>query len=121
MRGNRIARFDPGTQRIQEWELPKGAHPQWCHGRSRRRYHTSNGNRRYRPPLDPKTGKITEYRITGGDPHTLVIDGKGYNLVHDAVGATGLARPVDGGRSPSTSPPATRPRRDARGNVWFAG
>ncbi|HNN08016.1 MAG TPA: hypothetical protein PKM62_03740, partial [Azospira sp.] len=24
MRGNRIARFDPGTQQFREWELPKG-------------------------------------------------------------------------------------------------
>ena len=27
MRGNRIARFDPGTQQFREWELPKGATP----------------------------------------------------------------------------------------------
>jgi len=78
MNGNRIARFDPGTQKFTEWELPPGAHP---HGllvdRQGIVWYTGNGNGTI-GRLDPKTGKVIEHKApSGGDPHTLVIDDKG--------------------------------------------
>ena len=78
MHGNKIARFDPKTQKFKEWDLPRGAHP---HGvlvdADNTAWYTGNGNGTI-GHLDPATGKVTEYKTpSGGDPHTLVSDGKG--------------------------------------------
>jgi len=78
MHGNKIARFDPKTQKFKEWDLPRGAHP---HGvlvdANNTAWYTGNGNGTI-GHLDPATGKVTEYKTpSGGDPHTLVSDGKG--------------------------------------------
>ncbi len=78
MQGNRIARFDPASQRFTEWDLPPGARP---HGllvdEAGIVWYTGNGNGTI-GRLDPKSGKVTEYRVPGGgDPHTIVIDAAG--------------------------------------------
>jgi len=78
MQGNRIARFDPATQRFVEWELPPGAKP---HGlvvdRAGLVWYTGNGNGTI-GRLDPKTGKLSEFKVPGGgDPHTIVLDDDG--------------------------------------------
>ena len=78
MHGNKIARFDPKTEKFKEWDLPRGAHP---HGvlvdADNTAWYTGNGNGTI-GHLDPATGKVTEYKTpSGGDPHTLVSDGKG--------------------------------------------
>jgi virginiamycin B lyase len=78
MHGNRIARFDPGTQKFDEWELPPGARP---HGLlvdpEGIVWYTGNGNGSI-GRLDPASGKITEFKApSGGDPHTIVLDAKG--------------------------------------------
>jgi len=74
MNGNKIARFDTGTQKFNEWDLPPGARP---HGllvdKKGIVWYTGNGNGTI-GELDPKTGKVTEHKTpSGGDPHTLVI------------------------------------------------
>jgi virginiamycin B lyase len=78
MHGDKIAHFDPTTQKFTEWDLPSGAHP---HGLLVDRrgivWYTGNGNGTI-GRLDPKTGKVTESKApSGGDPHTLVIDDAG--------------------------------------------
>lgn len=78
MRGNRIARFEPATQRFTEWDLPRGAMP---HGLvvdpEGSVWYTGNGNGTI-GRLDPRTGKVTEFKApSGGDPHTAVFDAQG--------------------------------------------
>src|SRR5204863_488879 len=57
MHGDKIAHFDPKTQRFREWDLPAGAHP---HGlvvdRQGIVFYTGNGNGTI-GRLDPATGK----------------------------------------------------------------
>lgn len=79
MRGNRIARFEPASERFTEWPLPEGAQP---HGLvvdgAGIVWYTGNGNGTI-GRLDPGTGQVHEYRVPGGgDPHTIVLaaDGK---------------------------------------------
>jgi virginiamycin B lyase len=76
MFGNRIARFDPRTKAFKEWDLPPGVRP---HGllvdRHGQVWYTGNGNGTI-GMLDPASGKVTQHKApSGGDPHTLVIDG----------------------------------------------
>jgi virginiamycin B lyase len=78
MHGNRIARFDPLSQRFEEWDLPPNARP---HGllvdAQGIVWYTGNGNGTI-GRLDPKTGNLTEFKApSGGDPHTLVLDEQG--------------------------------------------
>lgn len=78
MRGDKIARFDTGSEKFAEWELPSGTRP---HGllvdADGIVWYTGNGNGRI-GRLDPGTGKLTEYKVPGGgDPHTIVIDARG--------------------------------------------
>jgi len=78
MRGNRIARFDPGQQAFREWELPPGAQP---HGLvvdgDGIVWYTGHGNDTI-GRLDPATGAVASYPVPGGgSPHTAVLDGQG--------------------------------------------
>jgi len=73
MQGNKIAHFDPATQKFREWDLPGGAKP---HGllvdKQGMVFYTGNGNGTI-GKLDPATGKVVEYKApSGGSPHTLV-------------------------------------------------
>ena len=85
MHGNKIARFDPASEKFKEWDLPRGAHP---HGLlvdgQGTVWYTGNGNGTI-GHLDPTTGKVTEYQSPLGrrSPHP----GKrrqGHDLVHGA-------------------------------------
>jgi virginiamycin B lyase len=75
MSGNKVARFDPRTQRFKEWDLPSGHRP---HGllvdKTGMVWTTGNGNGTI-GKLDPASGKMTELKTPsgGGGPHTLVI------------------------------------------------
>jgi virginiamycin B lyase len=77
MNGNRIARFDTAREKFTEWDLPPGARP---HGlvvdEAGMVWYTGNGNGSI-GRLDPKSGKVVDYRVPGGDPHTIVLDGAG--------------------------------------------
>jgi virginiamycin B lyase len=73
MHGDKIAHFDPKTQKFREWDLPAGAHP---HGlvvdKQGIVFYTGNGNGTI-GRLDPATGKVTEFKApSGGSPHTLI-------------------------------------------------
>jgi len=73
MQGNKIAQFDPATQKFREWDLPSGAKP---HGlivdKQGMVFYTGNGNGTI-GKLDPATGKVVEYKApSGGSPHTLI-------------------------------------------------
>lgn len=79
MHGNKIARFDPRTEKFEEWDLPRGARP---HGLlvdpQGIVWYTGNGNGTI-GRLDPETGEVTEYRApSGDDPHTIVLDDHGH-------------------------------------------
>jgi virginiamycin B lyase len=82
MQGNKVARFDPASQRFQEWDLPPGHHP---HGlvvdRQGVVWTTGNGNGSI-GRLDPATGQTREYPTPsrGGGPHTAVISDDGSTL-----------------------------------------
>ena len=73
MFGNKIAHFDPRTQKFREWDVPAGARP---HGlvvdKQGIVFYTGNGNGTI-GRLDPASGKVTGYKLpSGGDPHTIV-------------------------------------------------
>lgn len=73
MHGNRIARFDTASEKFTEWELPPGL----VVDEAGLVWYTGNGNGTI-GRLDPKSGKVVEYRVPGGgDPHTIVLDGAG--------------------------------------------
>ena len=82
MSGNKVARFDPKTKTFREWNLPPGHHP---HGvlvdKQGIVWTTGNGNGTI-GKLDPKTGKVTEFKTPsgGGGPHTLVITDDGSTI-----------------------------------------
>ncbi len=79
MAGNKIARFDPRTERFVEWELPRGAQPHGLIVDERGTvWYTGNGNGTI-GELDPATGRVREHRTPsgGGGPHTLVLDPAG--------------------------------------------
>lgn len=99
MHGNRIARFEPATQRFTEWDLPPGARP---HGLvvdgAGIVWYTGNGNGTI-GRLDPANGKVVEYRVPGGgDPHTIVLaaDGKLWFTVQNGQ-RVGRLDPASGG------------------------
>jgi virginiamycin B lyase len=122
MYGNKIARFDPKTERFQEWDLPKGARP---HGllvdAQGVVWYTGNGDGTI-GRLDPKTGKVTQFRApSGDDPHTLVTDGKG--TIWFTVQNGGRVGRLDTASGKITEYQSSgRPygiALDLAGNVWF--
>jgi len=122
MHADKIARFDPTSEKFKEWSLPAGAHP---HGLlvdgQGLVWYTGNGNGTI-GRLDPSTGKVTEFRApSGGDPHTLVTDGKG--TIWFTVQSGGRVGRLDT-RTGKISEYATSGRPygiaiDKSGNVWF--
>jgi virginiamycin B lyase len=124
MNGNKIARFDPGSQAFREWNLPDGHRP---HGvlvdRQGIVWTTGNGNGTI-GRLDPKTGQITEYKTPsgGGGPHTLVITDDGLTIWFTMQSGNKI------GRLETSSGKITEYRTsggpyglalDRSGNVWF--
>ena len=75
MNGNKVAHFDPKTQKFREWDLPSGHRP---HGllvdRQGMVWTTGNGNGTI-GKLDPATGRMIEFKTPSGrgGPHTLII------------------------------------------------
>lgn len=80
MRGNRLARFDPATQRFDEWTLPEGTQPHglvvdekgtvWMTGHG-------NGTLLEIPFRDGLPGQMVAHKTpSGGSPHTIIFDGR---------------------------------------------
>ncbi len=123
MHGNKIAHFDPRTQKFREWELPSGARP---HGllvdRQGIVWYTGNGNGTI-GRLDPKTGKVTEYRApSGDDPHTLVIEDDGKTIWFTVQSGGRIGRLDTESGKISEYRTSGRPygiALDRRGNIWF--
>jgi len=122
MYGNKIARFDPGTERFKEWDLPSGARP---HGllvdAQGAVWYTGNGNGTI-GKLDPATGKVSSFKTpSGGDPHTLVTDGRG--SIWFTVQNGGRVGRLDMASGRITEYQSSgRPygiALDQQGNVWF--
>ena len=121
MTGNRIARFEPTTQRFVEWDLPAGARP---HGlvvdAEGIVWYTGNGNGTI-GRLDPKTGKVSEFKApSGGDPHTIVFDADG-NLWFTVQGGQRVGRLDKGSGRIDEYPMSGNPYGlaiDRQGIVW---
>lgn len=78
MQGNRLARFDPATQKFDEWELPSGTRP---HGlvvdEKGTVWMTGNGNGTLLeiPFVNGQPGKMVAHKTpSGGSPHTIIFD-----------------------------------------------
>ncbi|MFQ5657178.1 MAG: hypothetical protein ACE5G5_06530 [Candidatus Methylomirabilales bacterium] len=120
--GNKIARFDPGTETFTEWDLPPGTRP---HGLlvdgDGQVWYAGNGNGTI-GRLDPAWGEVIEYRIpSGGDPHTLVIDDEGtiwFTMPHaNRVGRLDTRSGIFTEYHSSGRPFGIA--LDQAGNVWF--
>jgi len=77
MRGNRIARFDPGNETFREWDLPRNASPLGLVTDDRGKvWYAGHGNATL-GQLDALSGVIVQHQIpTNGAPHTLLFDGR---------------------------------------------
>ncbi|MDB5796685.1 MAG: lyase [Paucimonas sp.] len=80
MHGNRLARFDPRTEKFDEWELPPGTRP---HGlvldEKRTVWMTGNGNGTLLeiPFNNGQPGKMVAHPTpSGGSPHTIIFDNR---------------------------------------------
>lgn len=79
MHGNKLARFDPATQKFEEWNLPEGTRP---HGlvvdEKGTVWMTGNGNGTLLevPFVNGQPGKMVAHKTpSGGSPHTIIFDG----------------------------------------------
>ncbi|RZI44339.1 hypothetical protein EGT07_02640 [Herbaspirillum sp. HC18] len=80
MHGNKLARFDPATQKFDEWDLPEGTRP---HGlvvdEKGTVWMTGNGNGTLLeiPFAHGRPGKMVAHKTpSGGSPHTIIFDGR---------------------------------------------
>jgi len=97
MNGNKIAHFDPRTQKFREWDMPEGARP---HGllvdKQGMVFYTGNGNGTI-GKLDPVTGKVVEFKAPSrGSPHTLIQAADGIIWFTDQKGRIGRLDPASG-------------------------
>lgn len=80
MHGNKLARFDPATQKFDEWDLPGGTRPHGLVVDERGTvWMTGNGNGTLLeiPFRDGQPGAMIAHKtLSGGSPHTIIFDGK---------------------------------------------
>ncbi|MFC7515141.1 hypothetical protein ACFQUU_09010 [Herbaspirillum sp. GCM10030257] len=80
MHGNKLARFDPATQKFDEWDLPNGTRPHGLVVDERGTvWMTGNGNGTLLeiPFRDGQPGTMIAHKTpSGGSPHTIIFDGK---------------------------------------------
>ena len=80
MHGNKLARFDPATQKFEEWDLPEGTRPHglvvddkgtvWMTG-------NGNGTLLEIPFANGQPGRMVSHKVpSGGGPHTIIFDGR---------------------------------------------
>lgn len=124
MNGNRVARFDPETERFREWEMPPGHRPHGLLVDARGIvWTTGNGNGTI-GRLDPASNEIREYKTPsgGGGPHTVVISNDGRTLWFTLQSGNRIGRlDTANGRIVEyrTSGGPYGITLDQRGQVWF--
>src|SRR6266852_1183434 len=143
MQGDRIARFDTKSQKFSEWDLPPGAHPHGLlvdkEGKVREHKAPSGGSPHtlviddagaiwftsqsgYVGRLDRSSGKIAEYRMSGG-PYGLALDKRGNVWVcRMNADKMGIIDSKTGKTSELYMGPGSRPRRAATapdGSLWI--
>ncbi|MEZ5444468.1 MAG: PQQ-binding-like beta-propeller repeat protein [Gammaproteobacteria bacterium] len=122
MAGNRLARFDPATEKFEEWELPANTNPHsvlvdgegvaWLTGKG-------NGTI---VEFHPDTGETVPHRVpSGGDPHTAALDDNGVLwFTEQAANRIGsLDRGSGAITEYQTSGTPYGLSIDQAGNVWF--
>ena len=124
MRGNKVARFDPASQRFREWAMPPDHHP---HGllvdAQGIVWTTGNGNGTI-GRLNPATGDIREFKTAsgGGGPHTVVISDDGRSLWFTLQSGNRIGRLDTASGRIVEYPTRGGPygiALDRRGQVWF--
>jgi virginiamycin B lyase len=124
MTGNKIARFDPGSQGFKEWNLPRGHHP---HGllvdRQGIVWTTGNGKGTI-GRLDPASGTMRELPAPtrDGGPHTLVISDDGATIWFTLQSGDRIGRLDTASGRITEYPTAGGPygiTLDRQGRVWF--
>ncbi len=88
-KANKVGRFDPGTEEIQELAVPTpGAFPHTPLTGKDGRISVTEGAVNSLGLIDPETGKYTEYRApTPGSPHTSALDSAGNIWYCDGYGS----------------------------------
>ena len=125
MHGNKLARFDPATQKFDEWDLPEGTRPHglvvdekgtvWMTGHG-------NGTLLEIPFADGRPGQMTAHKTpSGGSPHTIIFDGRNAlwftNQTADKV--TRFDRTTRKMTEFDTRDGPYGLAMDQQGNVWF--
>lgn len=128
MQGNRLARFDPATQKFDEWELPAGTKP---HGlvvdENGTVWMTGNGNGTLLeiPFQNGQPGPMIAHKTpSGGSPHTIIFDHrKGHEALwftnQSADKVTRFDRAAKKMTEFSTRDGPYGLAMDKAGNVWF--
>ncbi|WP_292931675.1 hypothetical protein [Noviherbaspirillum sp.] len=125
MQGNKLARFDPATQKFEEWNLPEGTRP---HGlvidEKGTVWMTGNGNGTLLeiPFRNGQPASMIAHKTpSGGSPHTIIFDGRDalWFTNQSADKVTRFDR-----RSGKMTEYGTRDgpyglAMDRQGNVWF--
>ena len=128
MHGNRLARFDPATQKFDEWDLPAGTRP---HGlvvdENGTVWMTGNGNGTLLeiPFTNGQPGRMIAHKVpSGGSPHTIIFDKrKGHEALwftnQSADKVTRFDRASRKMTEFSTRDGPYGLAMDQAGNVWF--
>jgi virginiamycin B lyase len=128
MHGNRLARFDPATQKFDEWELPAGTKP---HGlvvdENGTVWMTGNGNGTLLeiPFSNGQPGQMVAHKTpSGGSPHTIIFDHRNGReaLWFSNQSANKVTRFDRATKKMTEFPTRDGPyglAMDKQGNVWF--
>jgi virginiamycin B lyase len=117
-----VGRLDPATGEMKEFPLPSAARPHTIIADPEGNiWYTGNSNATL-GKLDPKTGKITEYKTAARDPHSMVIHRNGM-IYFTAQGARVIGRfsPQTGETTEvPTEPNPYGIQMGADGTLWIA-
>ncbi len=128
MHGNRLARFDPATQKFDEWELPDGTKPHGLVVDERGTvWMTGNGNGTLLeiPFVNGQPGTMVAHKApSGGSPHTVIADNrKGHEALwftnQSANQVTRFDRATKKMTEFSSKAGPYGLAMDQQGNVWF--
>lgn len=126
MHGNRLARFDPATQKFDEWDLPSGTRP---HGlvadENGTLWMTGNGNGTLLevPFRNGQPGPMVAHKtLSGGSPHTIIFDGRNQALWFTNQSGDKVTRFDRAAKKMTDFSTRDGPyglALDQQGNVWF--